>query len=113
MISTENPATERSETVSEESLRNPSRGSAETENTNKNEDDEDLRSELLQDVPECLQDFKENLVDKNVQHINTLPALLMNYQWSREQKWDRVWSSIVSYLTFRKTQIAISMSGRK
>ena len=38
-----------------------------TENTNKNEDDKELRSELLQDVPEWLQDFKENLVDKNVQ----------------------------------------------
>ena len=47
VISTENPATERSETVSEESRGNPSRGSAETENTNKNEDDEELRSELL------------------------------------------------------------------
>ena len=36
-------------------------------NTMKNEDDEELRSELLQDVSEWLQDFKENLVDKNVQ----------------------------------------------
>ena len=35
MISTENPATERSESVSEESRGNPSRGSAETENTKK------------------------------------------------------------------------------
>ena len=52
MISTENPATERSEIMSKESRGNPSRGSAETENTNKNEDDEELRSEPLQDVPE-------------------------------------------------------------
>ena len=65
VISTENPATERSEIMSEESPGNPSRGSAETENTNKNEDDEELRSELVQDVPEWPQDFKENLVDKN------------------------------------------------
>ena len=48
---TENPATERSETVSEESRGNPSHGSAETENTNKNDDDEELRSDLLQDLP--------------------------------------------------------------
>ena len=67
VISTENPAKERSEIVSEESRGNPSRGSAEKENTKKNEDDEELRSELLQDSPEWLQDFKENLVDKNVQ----------------------------------------------
>ena len=60
-------ATERSGSMSEESRGNPSRGSAETENTIINEDDEELRSELLQDVPEWLQDFKENLVDKNVQ----------------------------------------------
>ena len=53
---------------------NPSRGSAETENTNKNEDDEELRSELLQGVPEWLQDFKENLVDKDVQPHQYFPS---------------------------------------
>ena len=63
VISTEKLAAERIEIMSEESPRNASRGSAETENTNKNEDDEELRSELLQDVPEWLQDFRENLVD--------------------------------------------------
>ena len=59
---------------------NLSRGSVETEDTNENEDDEEFRRELLQDVPEWLQDSKENLVDKDVQPINTLPALLVNYQ---------------------------------
>ena len=58
---------------------NPSRGSAETENTNENEDD----------VPEWLQDLVENVVDKSAQRIDTLPALHRNYQWSREQKWYR------------------------
>ena len=53
---------------------NPSRGSAETEKTNKNEDDEELRSELLQDVPEWLQDLKENLVDHNVQPHQYSPS---------------------------------------
>ena len=48
VIRTENPAAERSEITSEES---PGTAS----------------SELLQDVPEWLQDFKENLVDKNAQ----------------------------------------------
>ena len=40
--------------------------------------------------------------------IETLPVLLMNYQWSRVQKWNRVRVSIVSTRTFRRTQIAIS-----
>ena len=74
VISTENPATERSEITSEESRGNPARGSAETENTNENEDDEELRSELLQDVPEWLQDFKENLVDQNFQPHQYSPS---------------------------------------
>ena len=58
VIGTENPATERSEIMSEESRGKPLRGSAETENTNRNEDDEELSSELLQDVPEWLLYFK-------------------------------------------------------
>ena len=65
MIGTENPAAERSELVSEESRGNPLHGSVETENT-KNEDDEELRSELLRDLPDWLQEFKESLVDESV-----------------------------------------------
>ena len=34
--------------------------------THRNQDDEELQSEPLQDVPEWLQDLKENLVDKDV-----------------------------------------------
>ena len=66
MILTEQPASTRSESMSDRVRRNSSHGSAENENTNKHEDDEELRSELLRDLPEWLQDFKENLVDKNV-----------------------------------------------
>ena len=40
--------------------------------------------------------------------IETLPVLLMNYQWSREQKWNRIRVNMVSTRTFRRTQIAIS-----
>ena len=60
--------------MSEESLGNTLRGSAETKYTYKNEDDEELRSELLQDVPEWLQDFTEYLVDKNVQPHQYSPS---------------------------------------
>ena len=66
MIGTEKSAAERIEIMSEESRGNPLHGSVETENTNKNEDDEELRSELLRDLPDWLQEFKENLVDEIV-----------------------------------------------
>ena len=49
-------------------------GSAETENSNKNEGNEELHSELLQDVSEWLQNFKENLVDENVQPHQYSPS---------------------------------------
>ena len=38
--------------------------------------------------------------------IKTLPVLIMNCQWSREQKWYR--ASTAFLLTFRRTQIVIS-----
>ena len=67
MIGTENPAAERSEIMSEESRRNLWRGSAETENTNKNEDEEgEVQSELLHDLPDWLQECSLNLVDESV-----------------------------------------------
>ena len=34
--------------------------------------------------------------------IETLPVLLTNYQWSREQKWNRVWVSTVYKRTYPK-----------
>ena len=40
--------------------------------------------------------------------IKTLPVLLMNYQWSREQKWNWAWANTVPTLTSRKTPTAIS-----
>ena len=46
-------------------------------------------------------------------HINTLPALLMNYQWSREQKWYRAQVSTVSILTSGKTKIVTYAWGQK
>ena len=45
--------------------------------------------------------------------IETLPVLLMNCQWSREQKWNRVRVSMLCTRTFRRTQIAISAGRRK
>ena len=73
VMGTENPAIERSEIMGGVLRGNPLRVSAEIGNTDKNDDDEELRIELLQDVPEWLQDFKENLVDQNVQPHKYLP----------------------------------------
>ena len=46
-------------------------------------------------------------------HISTLPTLLMNYQWSREQKRNRFRVSTAFTLTFRRTEIVTSAWGRK
>ena len=64
VATTEHPATERSESMS----------AADTEIPNKNDDNEELRSELLQDVPDWLQEFKENLVDKSVPPLQYSPS---------------------------------------
>ena len=74
VISTENPATERSEIMSEESRGNPSRGSAETENTNRNEDDEDYEVNYCKMCRNGYRISKKNLVDKNVQPHQYSPS---------------------------------------
>ena len=66
MSGTENPAIQRSGSMSEELRVNPLQEPAETGNKNRTEDDEELRSELLRDLPDWLQEFRENLVDESV-----------------------------------------------
>ena len=66
VTTTEHPATERSEGMSDESQGNLSHGSAETKNPNKNDDDEELHSDQLQGVPDRLQEFRHGLVDQSV-----------------------------------------------
>ena len=116
MIGTENPAAERSGSTSEELRRNPMYNPTETENKNKNEGREEVQSDLLHRVPHWLQEFRENVVDQNT---STEPwrnpeqgsqdtSHLMNYQWSREQKWNLVRVSSVSARTFRRTKFAVS-----
>ena len=114
---TENPVPERSGSTSEELQGNPMHKPTETEDKNKNEGREEVQSDLLHDLLDWLQDFRENLVDESgpsepretlLLMIETLPVLLVNYQWSREQKWNPVRVSIVSTRTFRRTQTAIS-----
>ena len=40
--------------------------------------------------------------------IDTLPSHLVNFQWSREQKWNLVRVSTVSILTSRRTVVVTS-----
>ena len=58
---TENPAAERSGSTSEESLGNPLPKPAKTKN--KSEGREEVQSDLLHDMPDWLQEFREKLVD--------------------------------------------------
>ena len=63
---TENPVPERSGSASEELRRNLQHKPTETENQNKKEGHEEVQGDLLRDMPDWLQDLRENLVDKNV-----------------------------------------------
>ena len=89
----------------------------ETENKKKDEGREEVQSDLLHEFSDWLQEFRENLVDERSPlepretrslDIETLPVLLVKYQWGRELKWNRVRVSIVFTRTFRRTQVAIS-----
>ena len=47
------------------------------------------------------------------QGIETLPVLLINYQWSRDQRWKRARASTAFTLTSRRHKMAISAWRRK
>ena len=100
--------------MSEESRRNPSRGSPETENT----------KIKMKDAKKYISIFHMNCrnghrISKRIwwtsmfNRINTLQTLLMNCQWSREPKWYGARVSKASILTSRKTEIVTSAGGRK
>ena len=61
----ENPVPERNRCTSEELRGNPMHGPTETKHTNKNEGREEVHSDLLHDLPDWLQEFRENLVDES------------------------------------------------
>ena len=95
---TENPVHEGSGITSGVLRGDPLHEPTETENKNKNEGREEVQSDLLHELHDWLQEFRENLVDER--GIETRPFLLMNYPWSREQKWNRVWVSTVFLRAF-------------
>ena len=115
---TENPVFERSGSTNEELQGNLQHKPAETENKNTNAGHEEAQSDLLHDLPDWPQDFRENLVDESSPtkpRRNPAPKDQDTSRSSHElpmgvasKKWNRVRVSIVSTRTFRRTQIAIS-----
>ena len=52
--------------------------------------------------------LQQSLGETQSKEVKTLPSHLMNFQWSREQKWNRLRVSTAYIRTFRRTQIVIS-----
>ena len=63
---TEHFESTRSESMSEEVRGNSSHGPAETEEPNKNDDNKEVRGNSSHHLPECLEEFKDILVDESV-----------------------------------------------
>ena len=73
VIPTQHPASARNESMSDGVRGNSSRGPSEIENPNKN-DNEGARGGPLRDLPEQLEEFKENLVDDSVPEYRDAPS---------------------------------------
>ena len=95
VIGTENPAIERSGSMSEELRRNPMHKPTETENIKKMKDAKKYRAIYCMTCPigyRCadriwlMKVLLESHGETTRLRIKTLPVLLMNYQWSRESK---------------------------
>ena len=88
-----------------------------TETENKNKKGKQKHKEIFR--MNCLVGYKnsgkiwsmkvlqQSLGEFQSKEVRTLPSHLMNFQWSREQKWNRVRVSSVFRRTFRRTQIVI------
>ena len=62
---TETPVPERSGSTNEELRGDPLHESTETENQNKNTESEEVQRDISHELPDWLQEFKENLVDES------------------------------------------------
>ena len=89
----------------------------ETPKTNKKETTIERSNPLCSDdseIPEWLQEFRENLVDDEIPLQEALtPVLLMKFLLSRLQRDVRIWVSTVFILISQKTEIARSVNGPK
>ena len=73
-VSALRPATIRSESTCSQARGELSLEPIETENTDKTEDTEQARRDLLRDLPEWFEEFTENLVDESVPAHRDAPA---------------------------------------
>ena len=105
---------ERSGSASEELRRNPLHRSTETKTHTKMNDTKKYRAiNCMNCRTGCrsserilsMKVLQQSLGETRSREVNTFPVLLVNYQWSREQKWNRYRESKVSTRTFRRTQI--------
>ena len=71
---TENPVQERSGSMSGELRGTPLHETTETEIKNKNGESEEVQRDILHELPDWLQEFRENLVDKNAQPHQYSPS---------------------------------------
>ena len=118
----ENPVTERSGSTSEELRGNPLHQSTERVNKNKNEGAKKYKEIFRMTYRTGCRSSDKFCSTKVLQQslgealrprIKTLPVLLMNYPWSREQKWNQARVSTVFTITSRETEIARSVRGPK
>ena len=112
-INTQNPVPERSGSMSEELRGIPMPGPLKPKTKMKKKDAKTYTATCRTGCRTSEKNLSMNVVFQSHGEtwrldIETLPVLLMNYQWSREQKWNRAWASTVSFLTSRRRQIVIS-----
>ena len=56
--------------------------------------------------------LQQSLGETQSREVKTLPSHLMNFQWSRKQKWNRFRASTVYIRTFRRTKNVICLKTR-
>ena len=77
----------------EELREDPLHESTETENKTKNEEREEVQSDLLHDLPDWLQEFRENVVDESTStepwgpRKNEYSRLHQQKSWKKESLW--------------------------
>ena len=111
VIGTENPATERSWSMSAELRGNPLQEPAETGNPNKKKTTKNYKVKYCviyrighrsSEIIWFMKVFQQSHGETRRMNIETLPVLLMKYQWSREQQWNRARVCTVLFRHFPK-----------
>ena len=109
---TDNPVPERSVSTSEELRGDPLHESTEVENKKKRNQKKYKEIHRTNCLIGCRILVDESTSTKpwetQSREVKTFPSRLMNFQWSRKQKWNRVRVSTEHIRTFRRTQIVMS-----